>query len=268
MAAPDPGTGGFLHGIGVLVTRPQGHADHLVALLEAEGARAVRFPTIAIGPARDQTGLSQIIGRINEFDIAIFISANAVTYAVNFLQARGSLPLHLLLACIGRGSAQALKNLGYAPSIVPTEKFDSESLLALPQLQNVRDKKVVIFRGETGRELLAATLRARGAHVEYAECYRRIKPDIDSGPLLRQWTRGEVNIVTLTSADGLRNLFALLGSPGREWLLKTPAVVISKRLAGLCRELGFKIAPFIAEEASDEDIVRCIKSWRKSQISL
>jgi uroporphyrinogen-III synthase len=187
---------------------------------------------------------------------------------MRFIQARGALPAHLLLACVGRGSAETLKNLGFMPALVPREHFDSEALLALPPLQNVRDKKIIIFRGETGRELLANTLRTRGAQVEYAACYRRVKPRVDAGPLLQQWMRGEVHIVTLTSVDGLRNLFDLLGAAGQDWLIKTPAVVISKRLAGVCRELGFKTTPLIAEQASDEAIIQCIKAWRKSQISL
>ena len=268
MAAPDAPASGYLRNIHVLVTRPEGHADNLVRLLEAEGAHAIRFPTIEIREPRDQAGLLQIIDRINEFDIAVFISRNAVIHALRFIQARGALPARLLLACVGRGSAEALKNLGFTPALVPQEKFDSEALLALPSLQNVRNKKIVIFRGETGRELLANTLRIRGAQVEYAECYRRVKPDIEAEPLLQQWARGEVHIVTLTSSDGLRNLFDLIGEAGRKWLIHTTAVVISPRLAGVCRELGFKTAPLIAEQASDEAIIECIKAWRKAQISL
>jgi len=268
MAAPDAPACGYLHNIHVLVTRPQGHADNLVRLLETDGAHAIRFPTIEIREPRDQTSLLQIIDRINDFDIAIFISPNAVIHAMRLIQARGALAQHVLLACVGHGSAQALKNLGYAPALVPPEKFDSEALLALSPLQNVRNKKIIIFRGETGRELLASTLRTRGAQVEYAECYRRVKPQVDAGPLLQQWARGEVHIVTLTSVDGLRNLFDLLGEAGRKWLINTPAVVISERLAEVCRELGFKTAPLIAEEASDAAIIQCIKAWRKSQISL
>jgi len=126
-------------------------------------------------------------------------------------------------------------------------------------------KRVIIFRGEGGRELLAEELRARGATVEYAEVYRRGRPTQDNGPLLHAWARGEVDIITVTSGEGLRNLFDMVGQLGRQWLRKTPILVINERLVTLARELGVEAPPVIAEEASDEGIVAALAAWHRGR---
>src|SRR5690606_3042642 len=116
--------------------------------------------------------------------------------------------------------------------------------------------------------LLGNTLRERGAEVEYAECYRRVRPSVDPTPLLRQWARGEIDIVTVTSVQALRNLYDLVGKAGRSWLVRTPIVVLAESHAKACRELGFKHAPIVAREASDEAILEAIQAWRAAGNSL
>lgn len=250
----------------VLVTRPAHQADKLARLIAAADAEAVCFPTVEITGPRDVTTLHKLIDQLDRFDMAIFVSANAVDRALPLINARHSqLPGHLLLACVGHGSAQALKRYGIDAQLLPRTRFDSEGLLALPELQQVTGKRIVIFRGEGGRELLAQTLRARGAEVQYAECYRRVQPQADITPLLRRWQRGLIDVVTLTSIEGLDNLIALVGESGRTLLLNTPVVVVSSRLAEACRRYGFTHEPRIAEQASDEGLVEAIKAWRASQ---
>jgi uroporphyrinogen-III synthase len=256
-----------LHGLRVLVTRPAHQAEPLAQLIEAAGGEAVRFPVVEILDTADSAALHRILDRLSSFDIAVFISPNAVNKAMNLIQGRAGLPPHLQLACVGRGSAKALKHFGREADIVPDGRFDSEALLARDEFQQVGGKKIVIFRGDGGREVLGDTLKARGAEVEYAECYRRAKPHTDTTPLLRRWARGEIDLVTITSVDGLRNLFDLVGKLGQQWLIKTPVLVVSERMANVCRELGFKTEPIVAEP-SDEGIVAAARAWRRTQNSL
>lgn len=255
-----------LKDVRVLVTRPLAQADRLVQLIEAAGGTALRFPMVEIlAPPDDNAGLLDIVARLHTFDYAIFISPTAVGKAMNLISSRGAWPPALVAACVGRGSAKELQRFGIGAPLVPTGKFDSEALAALPQFQQVAGKRIVIFRGDGGRELLGDSLQARGATIEYAECYRRAKPRMDMAPLLRAWARGEVDVVTLTSAASARNLFDLLGKLGQQWLIKTPTVVVSERMADICLELGFKTRPLIAAEASDEAIVATLKAWRTTQ---
>lgn len=257
-----------LAGVRVLVTRPREQAENLARLIEARGGEAIRFPVIEIAEPRDTRALLAVIDRLMDFSLAIFISPNAVNRAMGLIRARGGLPPDLRIACVGRGSTRELKRFGINNAIVPPERFDSEALLALPELQRVAGKRIVIFRGEGGRELLGDTLRARGAEVEYAECYRRLRPDTDATPLRQRWERGEIDIVSVTSVDGLRNLFDMIGETGRPRLLRAPVVVVSERMAQVCRELGFQTGARVAATAGDEAILEAIQAWRDGQNTL
>ena len=106
-------------------------------------------------------------------------------------------------------------------------------------------------------------MKARGANVEYAECYRRRQPKADVSQLLRYWARGDINIIITTSNEGLHNLYDMVGNLGRQWLIKSPLVVLSDRAEQLARQLGFKNQVLIAEQASDDAIIKAITNWRQ-----
>ena len=255
-----------LAGVRVLVTRPAEQAHKLVQLIEAAGGVAIRFPTIKIEEPSDRSALLKQIEELGRADIAIFVSANAVDKAMPLIAARHKpLPRQLQVACVGQGTADALGRFGVSVALVPPGRYDSEALLQLPALQNVAGKRIVIFRGEGGRELLAQALRSRRADVHYVECYRRALPRDDVAALLQRWARGEIDVVTVTSVEILQNLVAIVGEAGRTRLLQTPIVVISQRVAATCRELGFVNPPYIVSTASDEGIVEAIKAWRASE---
>lgn len=111
---------------------------------------------------------------------------------MNLIRARRQLPASLRIAAIGKGSAKVLAQYGVQNVITPKQKFDSEALLELPELQAITGKRIVIFRGDGGRELLDDELARRGARYEYAECYRHQKPhDADNGKLLYLLARNE-----------------------------------------------------------------------------
>jgi uroporphyrinogen-III synthase len=250
-----------LQKVSVLVTRPEHQADALCELIEADGGKAIRFPVLEIVEPESLSTVQQQIDRLHEFDIVIFISPNAVQRAVNLVRSQRQFPESLQLAAVGRASAKALKKMGLEADIFPTTRFNSEALLEMPQLQAMAGKRILIFRGEGGREVLAETLKQRGAEVEYAEVYRRIKPSGDVSLLMRAWARGDIDIVTVTSNEGLSNLYDMLGQLGRRWLLATPLVVISERGRELAEQLGFKQL-LMAERASDQAILSAIKQWR------
>ncbi len=124
--------------------------------------------------------------------------------------------------------------------IAPAGEADSEALAALPELQDLRGRSVVIFRGQGGREWLRARLEARGARVEYAECYRRARPDADAGALLARWQRGGIEAASITSAEGLANFLEMLGPTGAGYLRATPVFVPHPRIAIAAERLGVR----------------------------
>lgn len=248
-----------LDGRGVLVTRPAHQAAHLAELIVAAAGKPVLFPVLEILDAADLQPLYALIDRLDSFDLAIFISPNAVNKAMNLIKSRRELPVALKIAAIGRGSSKELKHFGVTDIIAPTARFDSENLLELPRLQDVAGQRIAIFRGDGGREVLGDTLTARGAIIEYAECYRRSRPDASAGGLLRQWSRNEINAVTVTSAEGLRNLYDMLGKLGRQWLKTTPVFVPHERILEVARELGLEQG--VVTPSGDEGLVQGMVDW-------
>jgi uroporphyrinogen-III synthase len=242
-----------LHGRHIVVTRPAGQAAHLASALVAHGAKPVLFPVLAIFDVEDSAPLLDLAIRLDSFDWAAFVSPNAVEKALPVILARRPWPSGLRAATIGHSSEQALAGFGIGGVLAPQERFDSEALLELPEMQQMQGKRVVIFRGDGGREILAETLKARGAEIEYVTCYRRGRPDIDPAPLLKLWGDGRLDAVTVTSSEGLRNLFDMVGKLGQAWLRKTPVFVPHRRIAEQARELGCH--EIIATAPADDGLV-------------
>jgi uroporphyrinogen-III synthase len=246
-----------LRGAGVLVTRPARQAEPLCHAVEAAGGKPIRFPVLEIRDPPDVTAAHALLADAAQFDLLLFVSANAVERAAPWLPVR----VDAKIAAVGEATARALEAAGLAPSLVPAGRFDSEGLLALPALQAVAGWQVLIVRGTGGRTLLADTLAARGATVRHAEVYRRALPDVDPTPLVRDWEQ-RVQLIVATSNDVLDNLLALLGrDDGARKAFATPLVVVSERMATHARAAGFRCV-VVAAGAGDTAIVDALAEAR------
>jgi len=231
---------GPLSGLGVIVTRPVRQAAAIATRLATLGANPIIWPAIVIVPPEDRSALDAVHARLDAFDVAIFVSANAAEFGA---PAPSRWPAGLRILAPGPGTAEALAAVGLPGAIVPTTTFDSEGLLALPQLREVAGKRIAIFRGQDGRELLGERLRARGAMVEYVACYRREAPSGDATGLIDTVRDGRAHVLTLTSVEGLDNLAGAIGPTGvaRFSALKTfaphPRIVEAARACGLDAQL-------------------------------
>jgi uroporphyrinogen-III synthase len=244
-----------LRGLTIVVTRPRDQAAQLSRRIEHAGGIPVLFPLLDITAVQDTQTLFEQIARLGQFNLAIFISPNAVHYGIAAIRAAGHVPDSLKIATVGQGSAKALRALGIANVIAPIEQFDSEGLLALPELQNVAGWRVMIFRGDGGRELLGDTLKARGATVEYATCYQRSKPQQDAGALLS----AVPDAITVTSSEALGYLWQMLNSNARAALRVTPLFVPHERIAGLAREQGWLQVQLT--ESGDDGLLSALLTW-------
>lgn len=248
-----------LQGCGILIIRPAGQGERLAELVRAEGGEPVLFPTIDILPPPRPARLYTLIARLHTFDWAVFVSPTAAREGVHAVLGRRRWPERLRLAAVGRGTAAALVELGFPTVLSPEVPGDSEALVALPEMQEVAGQNFVVFRGEGGREQLARTLAARGARVEYAECYRRARPAADCTELLARWREGGVHAICAASAEALSNLRELLGAQGAELALATPVFVPHPRIAEAARGLGF--ARTILVTGGDETTAQGLASF-------
>lgn len=241
-----------LQGLHVLVTRPVGQADKLSAGIRQLGGVPIELPLLEIKPLPLAASSPPSLQHV---DLVIFISANAVEHGLAYLQ---PLPAPIAIAAIGQATAERLHNAGVQVTLVPAE-FDSEGLLALPALQDLHDKTVLIVRGAGGREKLAQSLGARGAKVRHLEVYRRACPawrDADVATAMR------AEIVTVTSGEALENLAALAQLPGASALWAKQLLVFHARIASRARELGFTLTPLIAAQPSDAALLEALVHWR------
>lgn len=277
-------TRSLLNGLQVLVTRPLDQAEGLTLAIRAAGGVPLSFPLLDIAPAADTATLYAQLQPLADYDLAIFISPNAVSYGMAAIVAAGaSLPAQV--ATVGAGSARALRAAGVSQVIVPTERSDSEGLLALLELAEMNGKRVMILRGDGGRELLADTLRARGATVEYATCYQRSK----TSKTLEELLSLKPEVLTVTSSEALGHLREMLNQSlppcrgkdrmgvmqkndsvstpalapplqgGGDSLLALPMFVPHPRIAESASHLGWH--EVILSGAGDDGLVASLIAW-------
>jgi uroporphyrinogen-III synthase len=227
-----------LAGRQIVVTRPAGQSTHLAQALRALGATPVLFPALEILPLTDLCALRTTLERLDSYDWAVFVSANAIECALPLILSHRPWPTSLQVATMGKSSEQALRAHGLNVVLSPQDRFDSESLLALAPWQTLNGARMVIFRGETGRDMLGDALRQRGAHVDYCPCYRRRMPQTSPTPLLDRWRNGKIDALTLTSSEGLHNLYQMVGKLGQAWMRKTPVFVTHARIQEAAQKLN------------------------------
>ena len=230
----------------------------LARQIAAVGGTPVVFPVIVILPPTDRSSLDRAQRELDQYDFAVFVSANAVEYGVGDPAAW---PPKLIAFAPGPGTVGALAAVGIEDARMPATTMDSEGLLASPEFAPaaVSGKRVAIFRGSGGRDVLGDTLIKRGARVDYIDCYRRAKPEGGAAGLLEAWREGRIDAVTMTSREGLDNLWTILDAYGREKLIATPMFVPHSRIAEGARDLG--VSEIIVSEATDAGLLASLLQY-------
>ncbi|MEW9584178.1 fused uroporphyrinogen-III synthase HemD/membrane protein HemX [Paraburkholderia sp. DGU8] len=259
----------------VVITRPAGQSSELIRQLQTAGIAPLEFPLIDIAPVADDAPLRAALAALERYALVVFVSPNAVDHA--FARHDGIWPHALPIGVVGPGSVQALARHGVAAPahrvISPTSgtdreaaSFDSESLFAAIDASlgaaSLEGKRVLIVRGDGGREWLAERLREVGAEVEVLAAYRRIVPE----PSIGGWARvhallaGLPHAWLLTSSEGVRNLHELaqehLTADEIVQLKHAQLVAPHPRIAQTARALGFD--RITVSGAGDERIVRAL----------
>ncbi|SEC95096.1 uroporphyrinogen III methyltransferase / synthase [Burkholderia sp. WP9] len=259
----------------VVITRPAGQSNELIARLAEVGLATLDFPLIDVAPVTDDAPLRAALSSLERYALVVFVSPNAVDHA--FAHSDTIWPHALPIGVVGPGSVQALARHGVSapaynvispPSGADEEaaRFDSEGLFAAIDMAlgatNLEGKRVLIVRGDGGREWLAERLREAGTEVETVAAYRRLVPE----PSIGGWARvhellaGEPHAWLLTSSEGVRNLHELaqdhLTVDEIVQLKRATLVTPHPRIAQTARALGFD--SIRVSGAGDERIVRTL----------
>ncbi len=242
-----------LQGRGIIVTRPEEQAAPLCRLIEEAGGVAYRMPLLAVQALPDCARTVDVY-QPEHWDWVIFISANAVRFAQPWLAAWKQRPA---IAAIGRSTAVCLEAAGIRVDLTPELEFNSEGLLACPEMAALSGQRILIVRGRGGREHLGLTLAARGADVTYAEVYQRVPVRIDPEFWRGLWQEKRFHALTLTSGEALDHLHEALGSLARAWAESLPLAVIGGRIGQLASARGWQRVA-VARSASDAGLLAAV----------
>lgn len=219
----------------LLITRFEPYGRELVEHLNTIGCFAIAQPLLTVTALYDETMRDSFLS--GHYDLIIAVSGNAIQYAQQ--QINACWPDAIYLA-VGKSTQKQLIAASGQPVFCPNSRFDSEGLLALEQLQSVQSKRILILRGEGGRDLLESILTERGAKVDYFQTYKRIKIDLNGHELVKNWQQALINGVIISSAEILNQLFALVPNKDTSWLSKLIFYVPSQRVAEQASLLGAK----------------------------
>jgi len=250
-----------LHGQRILVTRPQGQQASLSAAITRLGGKPVALPLITISLIRNpkaQERLQDRIQKLDQFGLIIFISTNAVQFGADLINSYWPrFPAGVKVLAIGPSTAAAAEHRLGCTISHSESGMNSEAVLELPQLQDLGGERIAIFRGEGGRELLAETLRRRGAEVDYLEVYRREPTSYDTDVVGEILAKPGLDILVLTSGESLTALLNLAAEYMARLVL-LPLVVPSERVAELARKAGFQNL-YVAQGANDEALLQAFQ---------
>lgn len=249
----------------VLVTRPEGEAARdLCNRLEALGYAVSHQPLLEL-TAIDELPADQR-QRVLDLDLyqhVIFISANAVRFGMEHLQDYWpQWPVGLNWYAIGSATAALLAKYDVS-AITPGNEMTSEGLLAVPELASVAGERVLIVKGEGGRDKLASVLTGRGAQVDTLACYRRARPAVSREGFLSTLREQKVGTILVTSGEGLAFLAELLSPQETSKLGQLNIIVPSARVAQQARDAGFTRV-VTAANASDAAMLHALDQCHHS----
>lgn len=244
-----------LHQTGVVITRPSHQTAEIKALVNEHQGHPIEFPLLEIKSKSQNRIFQDIVLRLENFDWAIFISSNAVQFGMPAIRnVFHTLPKSIQFAAIGPSTQKALKLFDVDHVLIPNENFDSEGLLATVEMNDIKHKKIVIFRGEGGRETLAETLRIRGAEVTYAECYERTFPQINLDLLKAFSDKMHISAILITSSEACKEFIRLSRLKDMNFLQDVLFIVNHPRMVNVLERESFMT--FASDEPSDQSMMK------------
>ena len=249
-----------LSGVHILLTRPVKPASRTAERLATLGATPYIYPTILIEPPADTGQIEAALLSLHSVYAVIFVSPSAVEMT---LKDNVKLPTSIKVFAPGPGTAEELNLYGVKNLLIPLKSYDSEGLLELSELQSefVNGQRILIFRGNGGRELLFDELRKRGAQVEAVTAYRRSIPTTSPTGLLELLKVKKITAVSIMSSSSIKNLVTLIPEQDRKDILfSLPVYVCHKRIKDTAEALGF--LNVTETEPSDRGLITTLLQYK------
>ncbi len=215
----------------VLVTRPRDQAAALIAELHQAGAEVLHRPTLEIQSVEADTSALESVPHW-----IVWTSPNAVKHGLPLLDE--SLLQSARLAAVGPGTAAVLTDAGLDVDVAPITGGGAEDLLAEPRFAPKAGERVLIIRGEGGRQRLQQAMTRAGIELAEMAVYRRCRP-VGGLDIPADWLTRPLGFTIITSGSGLEHLLGMAGQAALEWVQNSQLVTVSERIARLARDAGF-----------------------------
>lgn len=236
-----------LFGKRIVVTRAREQASDLLKKLTRLGAECIQFPTIEIVPPEGWDALDAAVQSVEDYQWLLFTSVNGVKYFFQRLNMKGKDTRDLKnvkIGAIGPKTAEAVREKGIRPDLVPTE-YRAECVVEAFKGEGARGLKILLPRAAEAREVLPKELRRMGARVDVVEAYRTICPDTGRDRLQDLLKQGEIHMVTFTSSSTVRNfarMFEFEKTLFSEWMKKVSIACIGPVTARTAEEKGLQVS--------------------------
>jgi uroporphyrinogen-III synthase len=246
----------------VVVTRPAAQAAAWVEQLRERGIDAEALPLIEIAAAEDPAPLVDAWQKIASHRLVVFVSANAVEHFFAAQPDGVAWPDDVAAGAPGPGTADALLRAGCPAAAVVSPaveaaQFDSEALWERLRGRDWRGARVLVVRGDGGRDWLADQLRDAGAAIETVGAYRRVAPTFAGAgrERLDALVAGDDVVWLFSSSEAIANLAR--AAPDARWQ-QARAIATHPRIAARARALGF--GTVVECGATVDAVVACIQS--------
>lgn len=245
--------------IALISTRPQETNVQLSDDLKNSEIKLLSFPLTEIHPLNNYQIFDGVIKNIKTYQHIIFISTNAVHFFLERVKKLSlQIPKNLIFSSIGPTTKLLLQKKLSVDVHFPIKTFDSEHLLKEKIYNNVEGQKILIIRGEGGRETLKNALEEKGGIVNYGECYVRKYVDIDLIQLKNDLVNYHHQFILFSSTNSAKHFIDQLHNIETDWLQNIKIIVNHKKIEGLLSKIFKNI--FVCNNIDTQNIRKLIVS--------
>ena len=217
--------------VALISTRPYEKNIILLKELEDTNILLLNYPITEIKPLKDYAKFDSLLNNLKNYQHIIFISTNAVHFFIERFKCLAiKLPNHIIFSSIGPTTQKALENEFNINVYCPEKTYDSKHLIRNKIFNNLQNQKVLIIRGEGGREVLKDILEEKGADVNYGECYIRNYLPMNLNKLQNEAENYNSIFLIISSYESAKHFLTLNTSHSWDWLQSVNIIVNHPRI--------------------------------------